>query len=138
TATPTATATASPTATATSTPAATATPAASIQPAARPGPAASAPQAARNQRGTAVRGSIVIARAGSRVHIDALAQPGGGTPVGPLAKPVAAGKLAYSISLNAKAKKALRKGKLALTLKITVTPSAGDAFSATLPVTLKR
>lgn len=34
-------------------------------------------------------------------------------------------------------RRALRKGKLALTVKITVTPSAGGAFGATLPVSLK-
>jgi hypothetical protein len=150
---PAASQTATPTATATQaatfTPTVTATPAPSVAPAARPspapaGPAASAPQVARNQRGSGVRGSIVVARAGSRVQVDVLAKASalggrGSKPVsvGRFTKSAPAGKLSFSIPLNAKAKKALRKGKLALTIKITVTPSSGDAFSATRTVSLK-
>jgi hypothetical protein len=73
------------------------------------------------------------------VQIDVLAKVGGRKPVsvGRLTKAAGAGKLAFSVSLNAKAKRALRKGKLALTVKITVTPAAGSAFSATRAVSLK-
>jgi hypothetical protein len=101
---------------------------------------------ARSQRGQAVKGSIAVARAGSRLRVELLAKSSAlgrrGSKrirVGSSTKSVAAGTATFTVKLNSAAKKALRsKRKLALTVKITVTPASGDPFTATSKVILRR
>jgi hypothetical protein len=109
------------------------------------GVAATGPQLSRSQRGTTVRGSIVVARAGSRVRVDVLAPNSavggkGSKPVavGSYAKSATAGKLTFAVPLNAKAKKALRKRKLTLSVRITVTPASGPPYTTTSSVKVTR
>jgi plastocyanin len=157
TATPTAIATATATTTATATaPTPTSTPAPTAVASANTAPptvlqtptapAASGLKIAAVQRGQAVRGSLTLTRAGSKLKVDVLAKPAalgrkGKAPirVGGTAKPTTAGSASFSITLNAAAKKVIkRRGKLALTVTITVTPASGAPFTATKTVTLKR
>jgi hypothetical protein len=110
------------------------------------GPAATRPVIARSQRGHAVRGSISIARAGSRVRVELLARPSAlgrrgskQIKVGSSTKPAGAGTARFTVKLSSAAKKAVRrKRKLALTVKITVTPASGDPFTATSAVVVRR
>ena len=114
---------------------------------AAPGPAASRP--VKSPRASAVRpvkGSISVARAGSRVKVELLAKPAAlgrkgdkQIKVGASTKSAGAGTSTFTVNLNSAAKKALRtKRKLALTVKITVTPPSGAPFSSTATVTLRR
>jgi hypothetical protein len=93
-----------------------------------------------------VRGSIVVARDGSRLGVKLLAKPSAlgrrgraRVRVGSATKTVNAGAATFSVPLSRAARKALaRRGKLALTVTITVTPPSGTPFSAKKTVTLKR
>jgi plastocyanin len=145
TATASATATASPTATATSTatptvPAATASP----QPTATPSgdrttplaPAASRLTLSRTQRGQAVKGSLAIARAGSRLRVEVLSKR---KRVGSTTRSVNTGRASFTVTLDRGAKRTLQRGrKLTLTVRITVTPPSGRSFTATKAVSLRR
>jgi plastocyanin len=101
---------------------------------------------ARTQRGTVVRGSILVARGGSRLRVDVLARRSalGGrgstnVAVGRYAKTVSAGRRAFSVRLSAAARRALRrKGRLRVTIKISVRPVSGATYSATRRATVRR
>jgi hypothetical protein len=109
------------------------------------GPAATAAQVARTQHGATVRGSLTVASAGSRLQIDVLAKQsalgrrGRGTArVGRAARTVGAGRAAFTVRLTAAAKQALRRRhKLAVTVKVSVKPPSGPAFTTSRTVTLK-
>ena len=59
--------------------------------------------------------------------------------VGSATKSAGAGTATFTVNLNSAAKKALRsKRKLALTVKITVTPPSGDPFTSSSTVTVRR
>ena len=144
TATPTPTPTA--TATQTSTPAATATaiPQSTVAPTPTPppaatqttGPAAGRLKLARTQRGQAIKGSVAVAHAGSRLRVEVLLKR---KRVGTATRSVNAGSAAFTVKLDRGAKRTLQRSRrLALTVRITVTPPTGSAFSETRKVTLRR
>jgi plastocyanin len=101
-------------------------------------PLAGSPALRASQRGGAVRGSLEISRAGAgdRLEIDlfansaSLAAKGRSArvPVGRLVRgSVPAGPLAFSVKLDGRARRALKRHrKLALTVKITLTPVHGE------------
>jgi plastocyanin len=103
------------------------------------------------RRGSSVRGSVEVAKsaAGERLEVDLLANSASlakvrhkrsaSTVVGRLVRAsVPAGKVFFSISLNARAKSALhRHHKLALTVQIVLTPVAGASVSVTRSVVLR-
>ena len=111
------------------------------------GAAASSLLLARAQRGLSVRGSVLVARPGSRLEVEARAPRSslsrsrrrGSVRVGRFVRSsVGAGRVTFSVALNATARRAIvRSGRLRLTVRIRVTPSAGEAFSATRAVTLR-
>jgi plastocyanin len=98
----------------------------------------------RIQHGAVVHGSINIARGGSRLTVAVLARRsmlgGHGSmlkTVGRYAKTVSAGRRRFSIQLSAAVKQALRRrGRLAVTMKISVKPRSGAAFATTRSATL--
>lgn len=110
-------------------------------------PFSGAPTIHASQRGTTVKGSFQIAKAGSgdRLEIDlvattaSLATAGHATQVvGRFASAsVSAGQQSFSVKLDAKARQALKRHHhLALKVKITLTPTYGEATSITRSVTL--
>lgn len=109
------------------------------------GPVASKLVVAAVQRGGVVRGSVVVAGAGSRLGVELLARRSalGGSgaklvSVGRVSKAVGAGKRAFSVALSGAAKRAVADaGGLAVTVKVKVTPASGGAFTATKKVTVK-
>jgi plastocyanin len=109
------------------------------------GPAASKLVLSGVQRGGVVRGSVLVGDAGSRLLVElsarraALGGKGAGlVGVGRLAKAVGAGKRTFAVNLSGAAKRAIAAdGRLAVTVKVKVTPAAGAAFKATRPVTVK-
>jgi plastocyanin len=112
-----------------------------------PGPAASALQVAAAQRGVAIRGSVKVSSAGSRLLARAFARRkalfGGQSTrqvqVGRQSRAsVGAGRVAFAVQISAVARRALRRnGRLAISLRLTVTPPGGPAYTATRPVTLR-
>jgi plastocyanin len=112
------------------------------------GPAASAVKVATRQRGLTVRGSVLVARGGSRVLARAFARRRALSPrsssklvtqVGRrLRTSVPAGRVAFSAPLNAAARAALRRnGRLLITLRLTVTPVDGSPYNAARTVILR-
>lgn len=109
------------------------------------GPAASKLVLAGSQRGTAVRGSVVVSGGGSRLTVDLLARRSalGGTgakPVsaGHLSKAVGAGKRSFSVALSGAARRAIAEaGRLTVTVRVKVKPASGAAFVATKAVVVK-
>lgn len=110
-------------------------------------PLAGAPAIHSSQRGTTVKGSLKIAKtgAGDRLEVDliataaSLAKAGHTTQVVGrfVSASVSAGQQSFSVKLDTKAKKALKRHhRLALKVKITLTPVYGEATSVTRPVTL--
>ena len=110
-------------------------------------PFSGAPTIHSSQRGTTVKGSLQISMAGTgdRLTVELLA------PTASLAKTghttqvvgrfvsasVSAGPRSFSVKLNAKARRALkRRHRLALKVKITLTPAYGEATSITRSVTV--
>jgi hypothetical protein len=101
---------------------------------------------ARSQRGQAVRGSVMVSRAGSRLRVEVLARPAvlgrrGRTQmrIGSSTKTAPAGTASFNVNLNSTAKRALRRrGRLPVTVRITVTPPSGTPFTSTQSVTLRR
>jgi plastocyanin len=103
------------------------------------------------RHGSSVRGSVEVSKsaAGERLEIDLLADSASlakvphkrstSTVVGRLVRAsVPAGKVFFSISLNARAKSALhRHHKLALTVQIVLTPVTGAPASMTRSVVLR-
>jgi DUF1680 family protein len=152
--TPAATPTPTPTATPTPTPEATPVPSASVAPAPKPpaaiqpkppGAAGRTPSVARIQRGNVVRGSLIVARAHSRLQVElmatrsALGSKGhGDVRVGRSVKSSVGGKrIEFAVALDAAARRALRRhGKLTLNVKVMVTPQTGAPYTVTKVVTL--
>lgn len=110
-------------------------------------PLSDAPRIDPSQRGTIVTGSLQIAQAGTgdRLEIDliaataSLAKAGHGTQViGRFVNAsVSAGVQSFSVKLDAKARRALKRHhRLALKVKITLTPVYGEATSVTKSVIL--
>jgi hypothetical protein len=95
-----------------------------------------------------VRGSLLIARAGSRLDVrlsarrEALGsqQTSGTVSVGRLRRAaVGAGRVDFAVRLTSAAKRALRRhGRLAIKLRLTVTPPTGDVYSASRTVGMRR
>jgi plastocyanin len=104
---------------------------------------------ARRQRGTTLRGSVTTSEDSSRIAITALVSNhvlAQSRPrrirkvsVGALRKQVAtAGKTSFALRLRRAARRALeRRGRLAVDLRIVVTPPAGRATTKTVRVTLR-
>ena len=100
-----------------------------------------------NQRGAAIRGSVKVTSAGSRLLARALARRkalfgGRSTPqveVGRLSRtPVGAGRVIFNVRLTPAARRALRRnGRLAISLRLTVTPPSGATYTATRAVILR-
>jgi plastocyanin len=100
------------------------------------------------QRGTSVRGSVLIARAGSRLEVDLLAtsatlasaQPFALRRVGRVLEASAgAGRLSFSVALDARGRRALaRHRRLGVLVRISLTPPHGARLTRTAHVTLRR
>lgn len=110
-------------------------------------PLSGAPALHARQHGTTVKGALQISKAGTgdRLEVDliattaSLAKAGHTTQVVGrfLSASVSAGQQSFSIKLDAKARKALkRRHHLALKVKITLTPVYGEAVSVTRSVTV--
>jgi hypothetical protein len=106
-----------------------------------------APRISSSQRGSAVKGSLEISKAGAggRLEVDliattaSLAKAGHATRVvGRLVSaPVSAGQRSFSVKLDTKARRALKRHHhLALRVKITLVPVGGEATSVTRSITL--
>lgn len=110
------------------------------------GPVSRALELAKSQRGGLVRGSLSVSKAGAggRLEVDLFAQSGllakakhsARVRVGRLVRSsLSAGKLPFSVKLNARARQALkRKRRLALTVKIVLTPTSGKPLTVTRAV----
>lgn len=104
---------------------------------------------AGSQRGSTVRGSIEVSQAGSGGRLEvglfaagaSLAKAGhpAQVRVGRLVRPtLQVGSVSFSVPLNAKGKAALRRHRrLALTVKITLTPPHGTAMTLTRAVVVR-
>lgn len=109
--------------------------------------AASSLRIARQQRGTRVRGSVRVARSGSRVLFRVFVRRNvlyGGrsrrqVQVGrQLRSSVGAKRVTFATALSPAARRALkRRGKLALSLRLTVTPAHGTSYTATRTVIVR-
>lgn len=105
------------------------------------GTASQALKLAKRQRGGTVKGSIEISKAGAgdRLEVDvfaanaslARAKHGGNARVGRFVRSsVSAGRTSFSVKLDTKARRALKRHKrLVLTVKIVITPSYGEPKS---------
>jgi plastocyanin len=112
------------------------------------GSASEAVELARTQHGSSVRGSVAISQAGvgGRLEVDLLASgaspaKAGRSPqvrVGRLVRSsLYAGTTSFTVPLNAKGKAALRRHRrLALMVKITLTPQHGAAVTVTRGVVM--
>jgi plastocyanin len=111
------------------------------------GPAASGLKVTAQQGGTSVRGTVKVARSGSRLLARAFAKrsalSGGRSKtqvqVGrQLRSKVSATTVTFAAPLNSAARRALRRdGRLAITLRLSVTPAQGEAYTATRTVILR-
>jgi plastocyanin len=113
------------------------------------GSASAAIKLAGNQRGKAVRGSVKVSQAGAggRLEVDLLAPSAtlASSPhpapvqVGRIVRPsLRAGTVLFTVPLNAKAKRALRvHRRLAVTVRMVLTPTAGSALTITRSVLLR-
>jgi plastocyanin len=111
-------------------------------------PPASSLRVASPQHGVAVRGSVRVRSRGSRVLARAFARRGalvGGASTRQVAvgrslrSSVGPGRAAFSVRLSATARRALRRnGRLSISLRLTVTPPAGDSYTATRAVVLRQ
>ncbi len=110
-------------------------------------PLSGAPVMHASQKGVIVKGSLQISKAGAgdRLEVDllattaALAKAGHATQVVGrfVSASASAGRLSFSVKLNAKARKALkRRRRLALEVKVTLAPLHGEAISVSRSVTL--
>lgn len=112
------------------------------------GAALSALRISSSQKGPRLRGSVVLGRAGSTVQINlvvaaaALARSPSRAPVsaGRLTmRRVGPGRVSFSVPLNARARRALRRrGRLRLVVKIAVTSPGGASATVNRTVTLHR
>jgi hypothetical protein len=106
------------------------------------------PSLAASQHGSSVRGSLDVSKAGvgGRLEVDLLAKSASlarrghskQVTVGRFVRSsLYAGKITFSVSLNAKAKRALsRHHRLALSVQIVLTPLHGAAVIVTRSVVL--
>ncbi|MGH2840383.1 MAG: cupredoxin domain-containing protein [Solirubrobacteraceae bacterium] len=110
------------------------------------GLAASELKLKRSQRGRSVKGSIRVARAGSRLDVRALVRrkalgetKSGKRRVGRfLRTSVGGARVSFKVSLSKTARRALsRRGRLRITVEIAVTPLAGAKFTTKKTVTLR-
>ncbi len=113
------------------------------------GGAAQALKLKAQQRGSAVRGSLAVSSAGAhgRLEVDVLSKAASLTRgahssavrVGKLERgSLAPGTVRFTVALNARAKRALaRRGHLALTVEITLTPPGGRAAKLEQGVVLR-
>jgi hypothetical protein len=102
---------------------------------------------ANAQHGDAVHGTVQIPAAdgGARLEVELLAQGaslakvkrGGSSRVGRLVRSAPAGTVSFTVALDAQAKRALRHHKLALTVKIVLTPKHGAAITLTRKVVVR-
>jgi hypothetical protein len=110
-------------------------------------PLSGAPRISSSQHGTTVKGSLQISKAGAgdRLVVElmattaSLASTGRSTQVvgRSVSASVSAGQQSFSVKLDAKAKRALkRRHRLALKVRITLTPAHGQTTSVTRSVTL--
>jgi plastocyanin len=102
-----------------------------------------------SQRGGSVKGTLDIAKAqaGGRLEIDVLTKSASLASVGHAARvrvgrlvrgSLSPGRLSFAVKLNARARSALRRHRrLALTVKITLTPLAGTPTRMTRGVVLR-
>ena len=92
------------------------------------------------QHGGVVHGSLVVSSAGSEGQLQIeLITKGTAAPLGRfLRSSLRAGRLTFSLPLNAQAKRALRhRHKLALNVKIVLTPKHGSAMTLTRSVVVR-
>ncbi len=97
-----------------------------------PGPLFGSLALASTQHGAVVHGSLVVSSAGSegRLQIELLTKGAAAVAGRFVRSSLHAGKLTFSLSLSAQAKRALhRHHKLALTVKIVLTPEHGAAMT---------
>ena len=110
-------------------------------------PLSGAPRISSSQRGGAVKVSLQVSKAGAgdRLEVDliagaaSLAKVRHATQVAGrfVSASVGAGQRSFSVKLNTKAKRALKRHHhLGLKVKITLTPASGVATSVTRSVTL--
>jgi hypothetical protein len=110
-------------------------------------PLSGAPAIHSSQRGTTVKGSLQIAKAGAgdRLEVDLLATTASLAKAGHttqvvgrfVSASVSAGQQSFSVKLNSRAKKALKHHhRLVLKVKITLTPVHGEAMAITRSLTL--
>jgi hypothetical protein len=111
-------------------------------------PLSGAPAIHASQKGTTVKGSLQISKAGigDRLEVDLLATTASLAKAGHttqvvgrfVSAPASAGQQSFSIKLNAKARKALKHHhRLALKVKITLSPVYGKATTVTRSVTVR-
>jgi len=122
------------------------TPATTVAPVAPTPAAVGAVTVARAQRGTVVRGSLVVGRAG-RLSLEALAPRSAVaaaaavrlTTVGRVAaRTVPAGRRRFSIPLTVTGRRALRRhGRLAITVRVTLRSAAGAITRDTTGIVLR-
>jgi hypothetical protein len=110
-------------------------------------PFSGAPTIHSSQRGTTVKGSLQVAKAGvgDRLEVDLIATTASLAKAGHKTQVVgrfvsasaSVGQQSFSVKLDAKARKALKRHHhLALKVKITLTPGYGEAVSVTRSVTV--
>jgi hypothetical protein len=110
------------------------------------GPRSQALELAKSQRGGSVRGTLELSQAagGGRLEVDLFAQSaslaktkhGGRVRVGRLRKSsLAPGKLVFSVRLDARARRALRRRhSLPLKVRVVVVSAAGTSLTVTRTV----
>ena len=111
-------------------------------------PLSGAPKIGSSQRGSTVEGSLEVSKAGGgdRLEVELLATTASLAKAGhatqqvvgrSVSASVSAGQRSFSVKLNAKAKRALKRHhRLALKVKITLTPTHGEPTTVTRSVTL--
>jgi hypothetical protein len=110
-------------------------------------PLSGAPRISSSQRGSTVKGSLEVSKAGGgdRLEVDLLATTASLAKAGHatqmvgrfVSASVSTGQRPFSVKLDAKATRALKRHhRLALKVKITLTPVNGEATSVTRSVTL--
>ena len=110
-------------------------------------PAATKLTVALRQRGTAVRGTVKVRNAGSRLLARALATrkalSGGASTaeveVGRVSRAsTGPGSVAFKVALGARGQRALRRnGRLLIRLRMTIDPPAGSTYKASRLVILR-
>ncbi len=111
------------------------------------GPAASKTAVAFRQRGAAIRGSVKVRDAGSRLLVRALGTRKaifGSTSTSAVEigrssrKSAGPGVVAFKVTLGVQGQQALRRrGRLAISLRVTVDPATGATYTASRPVILR-